>query len=194
MVSLALVAWQWGRLEGQPLRGLELTRIALLVLVAGSLTMLDDPSRTVAEAVPVELRWRVGERVAAMLGWLVPAGGLVAWLVVGRVGLGPDGLGPAQPGLLVEAATVLVLGVAVVLLMQRRFAIDEPGQYAAPVLLMLPLALLLADAVTGGRWPLLVPPGPQWDAAHERWAALLVLGTLAVGVLTRDPAARWLRR
>ena len=46
----------------------------------------------------------------------------------------------------------------------------------------------------GQRWPILVPPGPEWADAHWRWGGGLGLGLLVMVWQLRDPASRPLRR
>lgn len=180
-----LLAWQWSAVVASPLRALVVARLALLVVVSGSLALFDDAARRGTEAVPLPLRWRVvlrgGVAVVVVGGWVA----VVAPLLLGRAGLAA-----ASGGLVLEAATVLAVGLAVLLLMQRRLGFEEPSQYAGVVLLLAPLALLALDGLTGGRWSLLAPPGGQWDDAHRRWFALLVMGVACCLWLTRDPAGR----
>lgn len=179
--AAGLLVWQADGLADDPVRALMVTRLALLLLVIGSLALLDDVAREATEAVPLSRRWRAGIRCAAVLLVVGPAGGAVA--LVAMPHLSPD-LGV---GLAVELGAVLAAGMAVCLFLQRRFGIDEPSQLAAVGLAMVPPGLLVVQTVAVTRWPLLVVPGPGWGAAHWRWLVLLGIALAALVRLTRDP-------
>lgn len=93
-------------------------------------------------------------------------------------------------GIALEVCAVFALTTSAALLLQRQMGITEPAQFVVLVV----VGLLMVTQMVGQRWPLLVPPGPQWAEAHWRWAALLVLGVLIVLWQLRDPASRPLRR
>jgi len=94
-------------------------------------------------------------------------------------------LGAAWPGLALELTMIEVVALAVTLGLQRWGDIAEPGQFGA-----LGVALAFLGAVVANNfWPIFTTPGPEWGAAHLRWAATGVVGAVvAVGAL-RDPAA-----
>jgi hypothetical protein len=63
--------------------------------------------------------------------------------------------------------------------------VDEPGIATTPVLLGL---VFPSGAHPGLR--LLVGPGPQWLAAHLRWAVVLACAVAFLAVAMRDRADR----
>lgn len=177
---LVMLVWQSGSAVAPPERTLLMVRLGLLAVVVGSLSLLDDASRTSTLAVPLCLRWRLGVRVGAMLTVVVPPAGLLLAAL-------PPELRPVRSGLAIELAGVLALGLATSLFMQTRRGVDEPSPYASLVLLLLPVVALVLQPVLSRRWQLLVEPGPEWDAAHLRWLVVLGLALLAVVRLSRDP-------
>jgi hypothetical protein len=85
-----------------------------------------------------------------------------------------------------EAVTILAVGLAVAAIAVRYAGVDEPGVGAAPTV----LGFVVALAFVPSRWALMVPTGPQWSAAHLRWALLLVIAAAMIVAAARDPAAR----
>ena len=71
----------------------------------------------------------------------------------------------------------------------RRRGVDEPGIATAPVLLG-----LLFLGTMHPRVRLLVGPGPQWLAAHLRWAAVLACAAALLAVAMRDVTTPAVRR
>jgi predicted membrane-bound spermidine synthase len=146
---------------------------------------LDDPSVDTTRALPaargvlMRLRFGVGAAVVALA--LAPAA------LVTRPYLDT---GSAAAGVLLEVCVLLVLTASAALVLQRQFGISEPAQFVVFVV----VGLAMAAQLLGQRWPLLVPPGPQWAEAHWRWLGVLVVGLLVLAWQLRDPAARPLRR
>ena len=174
-VSLALAVAVWKRSSlATPEGALGTVRAMALILVVGSLALLDDPSARQVSAVPLPLAWRALLRLAgAGILALGPVFGIGVWT------------GPAMPGVLVEAATVLVWACCGCLALDRTVGQLEPSfQVSAGVLLVAPALLALPASAA-----LLVPLGPAWHAAHVRWLLLLAAGVLATTYLLRDPAA-----
>ncbi len=66
---------------------------------------------------------------------------------------------------------------------------SEPSSIVSVALLPLPLVLGMLPAAAA----LVVPQGPQWTPAHQRWASLLAAGLVALTLALRDPAARMFR-
>jgi hypothetical protein len=160
-------------------------RVVALLLACGVAGGLDDTTRVTVSAVPAPLRFRSGHRVLllvlpAALCWAV----LVAW-VDARVG----GWLPVL-ALSLEAAAVTVVMLAVCMVLARWPGLPDPGVAAAgPVLAAFAFGVpALPDQVS-----LTTPPGSGWDAAHLRWAGLLLMASAGLAVALRDPASR-LRR
>jgi len=93
-------------------------------------------------------------------------------------------------GVMLEVCVLVVLTASAALVLQRQFGISEPAQF----MVLMVVGFAMAAQLLGQRWPLLVPPGPQWAAAHWRWAGVLVAGLLVLVWQLRDPASRPLRR
>lgn len=177
--ATALAAWRRGDLEGTD-SALWLLRIAGLVVAAGTVGVLDDASRNVTQAVAFPTWARTGLRMLVAAALFV-AGCLPALVLVQTA----VPLGAAWPGLALELTMIEVVALAVTLGLQRWGDIAEPGQFGA-----LGVALAFLGAVVANNfWPIFTTPGPEWGAAHLRWAATGVVGAVvAVGAL-RDPAA-----
>ena len=145
----------------------------------------DDPSVDMTRALPgargVLMRIRFAVAGVAVVTTFVPAV-VVKWEHLNA--------GSTALGLAVEVSALVVLTIAASLVMQRQFGVSEPAQFMVLVV----LGLMMLAQMFGQRWPLLVPPGPQWAAAHWRWAGVLVVGLLVLVWQLRDPASRPLRR
>ena len=145
----------------------------------------DDPSvdmtRALACARGALMRIRFGIAGVAVLMAFAPA------VVVKREYLNA---GSTVLGLAVEVCALVVLVIATSLVLQRQFGVSEPAQFMVLVV----LGLMMAAQMMRQRWPLLVPPGPEWADAHWRWLGVLVLGLLVLAWQLRDPASRLLRR
>ncbi|MCZ3386954.1 MAG: hypothetical protein LH630_08320 [Actinomycetia bacterium] len=145
----------------------------------------DDPSVDTTRALPVARRALMGVRFAVSAVAVVVAMSPAA-LVLGQY----LNTWSVAVGIALEACAVLVLTTAAALLLQRQLGITEPAQFV----LLVVVGLLMVVQMVGQRWPLLVPPGPQWAEAHWRWIAMLALGVLVMVWQLRDPAACPLRR
>lgn len=155
-------------------------------LVAVSIVFaLDDPSIDTTRSLPaargvlMRLRFVVG--MAALTTALTPAI-FVAWQYLDTPSI--------VMGVVLEVGVLAVLTVSAALVMQRQFGINEPAQFVVLVI----VGLSMAAQLLGQRWPLLVPPGPQWADAHWRWAAVLGSVLVVMAWQLRDPASRPLRR
>jgi hypothetical protein len=161
-----------------------LIRVCALLMTLAAVFVLDDSSRRMTESMVMKRRLRTGVRLAGGTLLLVVGCALPAALAVGDLAQSK-----AWTGVVIEVAALAAVAAAASLTMQRRFEVDEPGQY---VVLALVGLLLLLQAMSA-RWPMLVGPGPEWTKAHVRWAVVLVLGVVVVVWHLRDPAAPGLR-
>ncbi len=176
--ALALVWWQWQYLESLD-RRLWLVREGSVMVVLGVLYLLDDPARRSTAAAVTTLRRRTTVTLAVAAA--VIAGAFAVLVAVASL---RGDMGAAVGGLAVEVATVATAGAAITLLLQRTQDLDEPATAGA----MTVLALLAVVPVVALRWPLLVAPGPEWAAAHMRWAVVTGAAVLTLVWVTRDPA------
>jgi hypothetical protein len=154
------------------------------VLATAVVGAVVDPARALVAPLPVPLWWR---SVLRLLVVLVPAAAVwcaaLAWVVQGAGAAVPVG------ALSVEAAAVLAVGLALAGGLARWRDLDDPGVVAGPAVLCLGLlAWQLPPRVA-----LLVLPGPQWTAAHARWAAVLGAALVVAVLSVRDPARPSLR-
>ncbi len=149
---------------------------ALLALSAAFL--LDDTAANTLAASPTSLAWRRSHRLA-ILAVLVGAPWTLAVLAVQS-----RGTDLPVAGLTLELVTLLAVGLATGASITRWTDVPEPGVLAAP----LTVGTLLTASRLPERWALLVPPGPSWGPAHERWALLLAAAVLALLWCNRDPA------
>jgi hypothetical protein len=170
-IALILILWQADTLD-TPATAVWTVRAAGLIFIAGSLSAFDDPAAPQIAAVPVPLSRRAAPRIAfAVVFVTVPVAALagLANLPVGAMVL--------------EAGALLALATGACLVLART-GILEPSTPVAVGLLLAPAALVLLPE----KLALLVPPGPDWDQAHGRWAILLGVGILTSVVALRDPA------
>jgi hypothetical protein len=181
VVVAALVLW-W-RSDRPPTAGdaVWMPRMVALLLAVALSFALDDRTRTTLGGVPAPPWWRAAVRLV-VAG--VPA--LVAWVVAlvwvdHRVDVGVP-----VAGLCLEAATLAAVAVAASAALARWRDIPEPGAVVAPAVLVSSLVLLQLPP----RFALAVSPGPEWAAAHRRWAVLLAVAVVVVTAALRDPAAR----
>ena len=169
----------------EPSEALVLLRLVGLLLAVGLAFALDDPCRLTVAGAPTPRWWRVAVQVLVAL---VPAG--VVWLAV--LGWATQRAGADLPvaALSLEAATLAALSLAGAAGLAGATGLPDPGAVVGPVLLVGGLlAAGLPEPVA-----LLVAPGPDWRAGHERWAVLLVAGLAVLALAVRDPASRrWLR-
>ena len=163
--------------------GLTLLRAAALVFALGLTFLLDDPARRLTTPVPTR-RWvRSGLRVALA----APVAAL--WWAV-ALALLPKEARPPLGAVTLEAAATAVLALAAAAVAVRFTDEPEPGPSVAAGLLTL---ALLAPLLLPTRWDLFVPVGdPNWEAAHVRWAVVLV-GAALLGAACAPEPVRGLR-
>ena len=161
--------------------GLTILRAAALAFGLGLSFLLDDPARHTTSAVPTRRPVRTGLRVALA----VPFAAL--WWTAALL-LVPEEARPPVGAVTLEAAAVAVLALAGAGGAVRFTQAAEPGVAVATGLLGggLVAALLLPD-----RWALVVSVNdPRWDGAHERWAGILVVATVAGAAAWAEPLRR----
>jgi hypothetical protein len=163
-----------------PWAGLTLLRTSALAFALGLAFLLDDPARRTTEAVPTGRAVRTWLRVALA----APATAL-CW--AGALLLVPEAARPPLTGVTLEAAALAVTALALAAAAVRHGADTEPGRAAATGLpALVAVGLLLPD-----RWALFVTPGgPEWGAAHGRWAAVLAAALTAWAVSIPEPLRR----
>jgi fluoroquinolone transport system permease protein len=171
---VGLLLWKHAQLQ-QPASALWLVRGTALLLTLGALPLLDDAAARQVAAVPLPLAWRSAIRLAGFVALVfVPVSALAA------------GSGLPVAGLLLETAAIVLLSCAASLLMTRLTEHPEPSTIVSLGLLPLPGVLTLLPASVA----MLVPEGPEWNAAHQRWAALVAIGVVVLALSLRDPSAR----
>ncbi|MEU6652452.1 ABC transporter [Streptomyces sp. NPDC046900] len=158
---------------------LALLRSAAVAFALGLAFLLDDPARQITAVVPVRRTVRTGLRLAlvvpqAALGW-----GAALLLVPGKIR-------PPAADVSLEAAVIAALALAGAMAAVRFTEEPQPGPGVAAALLAgTVLAVLLPE-----RWALFAAVGAPGWAAHQRWAALLVLSLPAGAALLPEPTAR----
>jgi hypothetical protein len=177
VLAAALIAWRAG--AAPPL---VLLRATSLVMVLGIVFILDDRAARLLEAVPFSWRCRFGLRMIVAVG--IAAGCFAAMYAVIDPGV-TGGLGVA-----VEAAAVLGVALMATVAALRYWGVDEPGVVAGPVTLAFVGMLVSLPKA----WPLIVDRGPDWQPAHLRWSAVLLVTVVSLVGASRDPASRRLRR
>jgi hypothetical protein len=158
-------------------------RLAMTVGALGCAFLLDDPSEPTTEGVAGSLLLRRSLRVALLL----PA--TAAWwaAAVWRVQAVHPELPLPVAALTLEAAALLAVTMALAAAGSRLAPERRGGVVAAPALLALTSAAFLLPA----RVALYAQPSSAaWDAAHQRWALLLVLALATFAAASRDPAHR----
>lgn len=158
------------------------------VVALGAVTVvfaLDDPSIDMTRALPASrgalMRVRFAVGGVALVVSVVPAV-LTSWAYLDTRS--------TLAGVALEVCVLPALTLSAALVMQRQFGISEPAQFVVLVV----LGLTMVAQLLGQRWPLLVPPGPEWAEAHWRWAGVLAASLLVMAWQLRDTAARPLRR
>lgn len=179
-----LVLWWRAAQPPSPGDPVWMPRIAALLLAVALSFALDDPTRTSLGGVPTPPWWRGAVRlvlagVPAVAAWVVS----LVWVQHRVAGAVPVG------ALSLEAAALAAVAVAVSAALARWRDVAEPGVVVAPAVLVSALLVLQLPP----RFALAETPGPEWAAAHQRWAVLLALGVLVTAAALRDPAARRLR-
>ncbi|MDH6585638.1 hypothetical protein M2161_004744 [Streptomyces sp. SAI-133] len=161
--------------------GLTLLRAAALAFALGLAFLLDDPARRLTSPVPTR-RWvRSGLRVAL-------AAPVAALWWAAALALLPKDARPPVGAVTLEAAATAVLALAAAAVAVRFTDEPEPGPSVAAGFLTL---ALLAPLLLPTRWDLFVPVGdPNWQAAHTRWAVLLVSAAALWTACTPEPVCR----
>jgi hypothetical protein len=181
-VAALLPVVAWPSLDtGSGLLVLRGTAVLLAVAVTFA---VDDPAADVLAASPTPLRQRVMVRVA-----LAVAVAGAAWTAAAAVVAARDHVPVA--GLTLEVLALAMVGIAVALALQTWGGATDPGILTAPVV----AGAVLAANLLPSRWALLVagPGGPEWEQAHRRWAAVLVVAVVAARLATADRASRHVR-
>ena len=156
-----------------------LLRGAALLLAAGLVTTVDDPTGEVLAASPYPLAVRTATRILVGLAVVVPAWLAIVGIVATRVSEVPTA------ALTLEALGMAAVGLALATGLRRWRAQHQPSYVAGPGLFLTVLAL---NAVPP-RWALLTDQtwGPPWAATHLRWAALCLSAFALVRLAMRDP-------
>ena len=166
---------------------LPVIRIAALTFAATAVFALHDPSAAVTHASPPgRLHLRC---LAAVLTFVVIASAWAA-LVVLSDSFADSALRPLMPGASVELVAMYAAGLAVGAATERATSVRVPPAWGAAALVMMVAASLTDARMRSWLW---VDPGPQWNRAHLRWAALAAVGFVAFAWSSRDPARRALR-
>jgi len=179
LTVVLLLVWKQGAL-GSTEAGVWMLRGAGLIMAVGSVFLFDDPSSNITNSSPTSLRVRSGARLLLVCMTVFVGCSPVTILTSQRVSLAGEWL-----GVVLEIAAMIGVAAALSLTMQRWLGLFEPGQFAGIGV----VGTLLGAQLVGARWPMLVGPGPQWEAAHLRWAVVLLFAVLVVVWQLRDPAA-----
>jgi threonine/homoserine/homoserine lactone efflux protein len=160
---------------------LSLLRAAALAFGLGLAFLLDDPARHTTAAVPTRRPVRIGLRVALVAPFAV------LWWTTALL-LVPEETRPPVGAVTLEAVAIAVLALAAAALAVRCSDVAEPG---VGVSAGLPVAVLACALLLPERWELFVAVAdPRWDAAHERWAGLLVMAAVVGVCSVAEPRRR----
>lgn len=160
-------------------------RFVAIILASSACFVVDDDAADVLASSPATLVRRRLLRIGVGAG-LVAVPWAFALSAVESRGIGDI---PVL-AMTFELATLLVVGVAAAVALERWRGLRDPGVAASPLVFVL---ALLASRLPE-RWALFAPAHNSWTAAHLRWAVLLAAGALLFAWCTRDPAARSLVR
>lgn len=167
--------------ELDPWLGLNLLRGAALVFALGLAFLLDDPARELTTPVTTRRLLRTGLRVA-----LVAPVAALWWTAA--VALVPEEARPPVGAVTLEAAATVTLALAVAALAVRLSDEPEPGPSVAAAVLT---TACLAPLLLPSRWELFVQADdPRWEAAHQRWAWVLVGAALVWLACGPEPLRR----
>jgi hypothetical protein len=159
--------------------------LGALALCTGAAFLLDEAAGATLDATPRSRARRRMLRIGLAFPLLcgVWAGSLWYATAVEGTPFGPD----TRAALSVQLGAMLALTLAASAIALRLMPDERGGWTGAAVLFsLLGAALWLPE-----RWTLLAAPGDDaWNAAQQRWAALLALALLALVWASRDPAAR----
>jgi hypothetical protein len=152
-----------------------------LVRGLGAAFILDDASVTMTASAPLPTRIKTGWRCLLLVAVVVLGVVSAALVCAQRVPLAI-----AVGGLTAEVFAFVAVTAASALVLQRRWGIDEPGQFAGLGV----VGTYLGAFILSSRWPMLVGPGPDWSEAHARWLVVGVVATVIAAIQLRDPASR----
>jgi hypothetical protein len=162
-------------------------RAAALTLATTAVFALHDPSSSVTEATPPG-RWNLRSGAAALtFVVVVSAWAGVVWL---SDAFTSSSLRPLAAGASVELLAMFTTGLAIGAATQRTTSVRVAPAWAAAALVLVFAATLTDAHLRSWLW---VEPGPQWQRAHLRWAALAATGFVAFAWSSRDPARRAMR-
>ncbi|MGH2901363.1 MAG: hypothetical protein ACRDMZ_21980, partial [Solirubrobacteraceae bacterium] len=148
----------------------------------GAAFLLDDDAAATVAATPTSLARRRLLRVALALPLLGAVWAAALWYATRAQGAWsqPD----ARAALSLQLGAMLALTLAASALALRALPGEQCGWTGA----IAPVALLSAVLALPERWTLLAMPGDAtWAAVQQRWAALLVLGLVALAWAGREP-------
>ncbi|EPD57201.1 hypothetical protein HMPREF1211_06931 [Streptomyces sp. HGB0020] len=158
-----------------------LLRCAILADAVGLAFLMDDPARHTTATVPT----RRALRTAVRLALVTPVTAL--WWTAALL-LVPSQARPPAGALTLEAAAACVLALAAGAAAVRLTDALAPGPSVAAAFLF---TAVVAPLLLPDRWALFVAPGDaRWEAAHQRWAGVLVGAVLLWGMCLPEPVRR----
>ena len=169
------------------LRGLDQDSTAVLVLrgvvllLAATLALaLDEAGAALLDASPTPLHRRVGARLVLCVALVAPVWAAALAVVALRGGAVP------AAALTLELAALTAVGLAVAAGLRRWQRVAEPALVVGPLL----AGGLLAAAHLPREAALLAGTAldPAWEAAHWRWAGLLLVSLALVVLALAEPA------
>ena len=182
-LAWTLTWWRAGDVTNE-VAAMWLVRFVLIIAISAAVFAVDDLSVEVTRA-------DVGARRALMpMRLIVVAGAVAAGIAPVIVRVRGELAAATAGGLVAEAAGLTLVMVGAALALQRRWSLAEPAQYLGALILLVGMF----EQVTVGRWTLLAGPGPVWEAAHWRWAAIAAAGLVLCVIQLRDPASPRLRQ
>jgi hypothetical protein len=177
--AAVLVAVTWPALDHDGAAVLVLRGVAVLLAAALALAV-DEPAAQLLDATPTPLVQRLVARAGLCCAVLVPG-----WLLTIGVATRAGADVPVA-ALTLELAALTAVGLAVPASLRRWWQVSEPGLVTGPVL----FGALLGAAHLPPTLALLPgsPADPVWDAAHQRWALVLIAAGLLLARAVADPA------
>jgi len=179
--TVAMVALFASRNPDDPVLGV--LRLAGVVLAAGAVSVLDDPTEALVDAAPTRLATRrllrLGLWLPVMAATWAAAALLTAWI---------PRLNVTMPwsGLILEAATLVALGLAAASLAGAvTRGCGGAGLATTPVVLA--YAWISAQLPGGaGLWADVTDP-QRWTAMRPQWLTVLVTSLALLALTSRDP-------
>jgi len=178
LIVAAPLAPSWSGLAGWP-------GLGAIALCGGAAFLLDDTAAATVGAAPTSLARRRLLRIALAMPLLCAVWAGSLWYATTADGalFGPD----SRAELSLQFSALLALTLAACAMALRAMPDEHSGWTGA----IAPIAVLAAALTLPERWTLLATPGDAaWDAAQQRWAALLALGLLALAYASREPVTR----